>query len=249
MSVSQPADRVSEMEVAPGPLSPEEPPIAAAISSALPPEWTMDEVVARLGGIPLGRIRAVPPPGMATEKDVLASESRYGRICELVDGALVEKTMGYYESALAMLIGRLLGEFVERHALGIVLGEAGTLKVLPDQVRIPDVSVICWERFPGRRLPAEPIPAVAPDLAVEVLSEGNTPGEMRRKLEDYFRAGVRLVWYLDPKARTMEVYTGPERCVVVREDGALDGGDVLPGFQLKLAELFARVEGPGTGQS
>jgi Uma2 family endonuclease len=120
--------------------------------------------------------------------------------------------------------------------------------VLPRQVRVPDLCVIRWERFPNRRLPREPIPAVAPDLAIEVLSKGNTPGEMRRKLRDYFQAGVRLVWYLDPKARTMEVYTSPEQCTVVGENDVLDGGDVLPGFQLPLKELFARAERQGGGQ-
>ncbi len=213
------------------------------VPSVLPVEWTFADVLEHLGGIPLHRVRAVPPPGMATEKDVLEAESRTGRICELVDGVLVEKTMGYYESLLAAILIRLLGDFVEKHNLGIVLGEAGTLKILPKQVRIPDVSFIGWERFPGHRLPPEPIPAVAPDLAVEVLSEGNTPGEMQRKLRDYFQAGVRMVWYLDPKTRSVEVYTAPDRRVVVDERGTLDGGDVLPGFQLPLAELFARAEG------
>jgi Uma2 family endonuclease len=84
---------------------------------------------------------------------------------------------------------------------------------------------------------------VAPDLAVEVLSEGNTPGEMQRKLRDYFQAGVRLVWYLDPQARAVTAYTAPDRCEVVREDQILDGAGVLPGFRLSLAEFFARAEG------
>jgi len=219
--------------------------MATVVSSVLPDTWTIADVLEHLGGIPLSRVRAVPPPGTATEKDVLAAESRWGRICELVDGVLVEKTMGYYESLVAMLLGRLLGDFVERHNLGIVLGEAGTLRILPTQVRIPDLCVIRWERFPGRRLPREPIPAVAPDLAVEVLSEANTPGEMQRKLRDYFQAGVRLVWYLDPKARTVAVYTAPDCCTVVGEGDVLEGGDVLPGFQLPLRELFARAEAQG----
>ncbi len=217
--------------------------MATTISSVLPVEWTIADVLAQLGGIPAHRIRAVPPPGMATEKDVLEAESRCGRICELIDGVLVEKTAGYYESLLAATLIRFLGDFVEKHKLGIVLGPDGTLKILPKQVRIPDVCVILWDRFPDHQLPSEPIPAIAPDLAVEVLSEGNTPGEMKRKKRDYFRAGVRLLWYLDAKSRTAEVYTGPDQCVLVGEDGLLEGGDVLPGFRLPLAELFARAEG------
>ncbi len=218
--------------------------IAEAAIFVLPVEWTVADLLHHLGDIPPERIRAVPPPGTATEQDALEAESRTGRICELIDGVLVEKTVGYYESALAVIVARILGDFVEQHRLGIVAGEAGPLKILPRQVRIPDVSFIAWDRFPGRRLPKEPIPAIAPDLAVEVLSKGNTPGEMQRKLRDYFQAGVRLVWYLDPQARTVSAYTSVEQCVVIGADQVLDGGDVLPGFQLSLAELFARAENP-----
>jgi len=208
-------------------------------SSVLPVEWTFAEVVEHLGGVPLRRVRAVPPPGTATEQDVLPATSRTGHSCELIDGMLVEKTMGYFESSVAVVLIRLLGDFVEKHHLGIVLGEGGTLKILPGQVRIPDVCVIRWERFPGRQLPREPIPAVAPDLAVEVLSEGNTPGEMQRKLRDYFSACVRLVWYLDPRARRMQVYASPEQCIEIDEHGTVDGGAVLPGFNLAIKDIFA----------
>jgi Uma2 family endonuclease len=217
--------------------------MATNVLSTLPDEWTIADVIEHLA-VPPDRICAVPAPGTATEVDLLRAKSRTGHICELVDGVLVEKTVGYYESLLAAVFVRLLGEFVERKKLGIVLGADGPLRILPRQVRVPDVSFIAWDRFPNGRLPREPIPAVAPDLAVEVLSRGNTPGEMQRKLRDYFQAGVRLVWYLDPDAGTVEVYTAPDQCTVVDEDGILDGGDVLPGFRLALAELFDRTVGP-----
>lgn len=217
--------------------------MTTAVNSIFPVEWTLAEVVDHLGGIPLHRIRATPLPGTATDDDVLQSKSRFGRICELVDGVLVEKTVGYYESLLAMRLGRRIVEFVETRHLGIVLGEAGTLRVLPTQVRIPDVSFISWDRFPQRRLPPEPIPAVAPDLAIEVLSPGNTAGEMQRKLRDYFQAGVRLVWYIDPPTRSARCYRSPDDSLLVSEHEALDGGDVLPGFRLPLAELFAEAQG------
>jgi Uma2 family endonuclease len=217
--------------------------VPTSIPSAIPAEWTLADMLEHLGDLPPNRIRMYPPLGTATEKDVLEAESRFGRICELVDGVLVEKTMGYYESMVASEIIRLLGNFVHEHDPGIVLGEAGTLRVLPSQVRIPDVCFIAWERFPGRRLPAEPIPALAPDLAIEVLSEGNTKPEMERKLRDYFAAGVRLVWYVDPGTRTARVYTAPDGGTPVEADGVLSGGDVLPGFELPMKDLFAYVEG------
>jgi Uma2 family endonuclease len=82
---------------------------------------------------------------------------------------------------------------------------------------------------------------VAPDLAVEVLSEGNTPQEMNRKLHEYFQAGTRLVWYVDPAARTVTVYESIDRATPLGEHDVLDGGDVLPGFKLSIGELFRRA--------
>ena len=178
---------------------------------------------------------------MATEEDVLEIHARTGRLCELVDGVLVEKPMGYRESQLAAALIVALGEYLRSHKIGTVAGEAGMLKVSPSQVRIPDVSFIRWERLP---VESGPIPAVAPDLAVEVLSESNTEQEMARKLKDYFAAGTRLVWYIDPKSRSARTYTSPEQCVIVEQSGSLLGGDVLPGFQLRLADLFAEIDRP-----
>jgi len=215
--------------------------MATVLQSVFPTEWTVADMLTHLGGIPLERIRMVPPPGMATEADVLQAKSRFHRICELIDGVLVEKTMGYYESFLAVEIAHLLKLFLQQHDLGIVLGEAGTLRILPGQVRIPDVCFLRWEQFPNRELPREPVPALAPDLAVEVLSEGNTEAEMRRKLHDYFTAGVRLVWYVDPRTKTARSYTAEDQCVELGEQQSLTGGEVLPGFELPLGELFAKA--------
>ncbi len=224
-------------------IEPIAPAVSPSIPSAIPAEWTLADMLAHLGDLPPNRIRMSPPPGMATEKDVLEAESRFGRICELVDGVLVEKTVGYYESMVASEVNRLLGNFVHENALGIILTADGTLKILPDQVRVPDCCFLAWNRFPNRQLPREPIPALAPDLAIEVLSEGNTKREMERKLRDYFAAGVRLVWYIDPRTRTARAYTAPDGGTAVEADGALFGGEVLPGFDLRLADLFAQVEG------
>jgi len=214
--------------------------MATISPSPFPMDWTIADLLTQLGDVPVNRIR-LTPLGTATEKDVLEVRARTDRLCELVDGVLVEKTMGYLESLLALAIGERLRQFVLPRGLGIVLGADGTLKILRSQVRIPDVSFIGWERFPGRQLPQVQIPAVAPDLAVEILSPGNTEGEMQRKLRDYFAAGVRLVWYLDPAARTAQVYTSPDRGTTYLEDHVLSGGDVLPGFELPLRELFAEI--------
>jgi Uma2 family endonuclease len=209
--------------------------------TALPVEWSLADLRKHLGGIPLKRIRSYPPPGMATEEDAIALRERAGPICEVIDGILVEKVMGTYESVLAGLILQWLNAFLEEHPLGVALAPDGMLRMLPKRTRVPDVSFIRWERFPKRKLPRDKVFAVAPDLAIEILSPGNTPTEMDLKLEDYFRAGVRLVWLIDPERRTAKVYTSLDEFKEVKESGVLDGGDVLPGFRIKLKELFTRV--------
>ena len=218
--------------------------MSTIMSDAPPTEWTLADVQARLAGFPPDRIRANPAPGTATEQDVLDALARSDRICELIDGTLVEKTMATNESMLAIMLAHILQGYLDMNNLGGLTGGDGLLKILPDQIRAPDVSFIRWERLPGRGSPKPPIYAIAPDLAVEILSEGNTKAEMDRKLSEYFQAGVRLVWYIDPEPRTARAYTAEQEWTDIGPDGSLLGGEVLPGFELPLAQLFARVEGP-----
>jgi Uma2 family endonuclease len=209
-------------------------------SQDIPGVWTAVDLVDRLGAIPLARVRTNPPPGSATERDVIEIHDRENRLCELMDGSLLEKTMGSYESYLAVLICRLLGNFVQEHDLGIVLGADGMLRLAPGLVRIPDVSFISWDSLPGREFPREYIWRLAPDLAVEVISRGNTHQEMTRKLADYFSAGVRLVWYVYPATSEVQVYESPDKFVTLTAQDTLDGGAVLPGFLLPLSTLFSQ---------
>jgi Uma2 family endonuclease len=199
---------------------------------------TLADLLERFGPIPAARIRYDPPPGTATEQDVITLEARDSRLFELVDGVLVEKAMGFYESYLAMRLAQFLLAFVEQHDLGIVVGAAGMLRLAPGLVRIPDVSFVSWSQLPQRRIPRQPIPDLAPDLVVEVLSEGNTAREMDQKLLDYFSAGVRLAWYVLPDLQQVHVYTAPDRREVVTADHTLHGGEVLPGFTLPVRRLF-----------
>jgi Uma2 family endonuclease len=199
---------------------------------------TAAEMHERLGRIPLERIRVVPPAGIATEQDLLRVIDHEDRICELIDGVLVEKTMGYYESLVAMTLGYFIQDFLKQHDLGIVLGEAGTLRILEDQIRVPDLAFLSWRHFPGRVLPSEPVPSLAPDLAVEVLSAGNTAEEMTRKLTDYFAAKVKLVWFIDPASESATVYESPHQSRKLTGEDSLKGGKVLPGFELPLKQLF-----------
>jgi Uma2 family endonuclease len=201
---------------------------------------TLADLIEQLGDIPLERIRMRPPPGTATEEDVIAAEREpRKRLCELVDGVLVEKAMGSREALLAGEIARLLGNFVHKDDLGVVLPADGMLRLMPGLVRIPDVSYIPWKQIPNEEFPEAAIAGLVPDLAVEVLSKGNTKKEIQRKLRDYFLTGTRLVWVVQPKTETAQVYTSPTDFRRVGKNGSLDGGAVLPGFTLPLRDVFA----------
>src|SRR5262249_45123031 len=143
---------------------------------------TLADLRERLGGIALERIWFHPAPGTAAEKDVIEAEARENRLCELVDGTLVEKAMGFEESRIAIELEYLVKAYLRQNDLGICVGADGMMRIAPGLVRIPDVSFISWDRLPGRESPPEPLPDLAPDLAVEVLSEGNTRLEMARKV-------------------------------------------------------------------
>lgn len=206
---------------------------------------SLADLVERLGGVPLDRIRFHPAPGTATIQDVIDIQEREGTTCELVDGVLLEKTVGLQESRLAVYLAGLLNNFVIPNNLGIVTGADGTMEIMPDLVRVPDVAFTDWDRIPGRRQPTAPVPQLVPNLAVEVLSESNTPNEMAVKREDYFEAGVELVWEIDPVKRTVAVFTSPTDPVMLGPEDSLDGQTVLPGLVLPVKQLFAELDRQG----
>ena len=191
---------------------------------------SLAHVAERLGGIPVDRIVTWPLPGAATDEDLL----REPRLCELVDGVLVEKPMATFESLLAVILIRILGPYLDVHDSGIVLGADGLQRLAPGLIRAPDVSFISWNQFPDHELPAEAIFNVYPELAVEILSPTNTENEMARKRSEYFAAGARLVWIMNSEAVTVQVWTSPVDCSVHTIDDVLDGGDVLPGFRVSI---------------
>jgi Uma2 family endonuclease len=207
--------------------------------------YTVADLVERLGNIPLSRVLMDPLPGHATEDDLLKAERRYNRLYELVDGTLVEKAVGFHESLLAAALIQLLRQFVIPRNLGVVPAPDGMVRLFPGLVRAPDVAFASWDRFPGRKLPEEPIPDLAPDLAIEVLSKSNTRAEMKRKRGEYFSVGVLLVWEVDRKHRTVSVYTPDGAVTVLKASQRLEGGDVLPGFVLELNDLFSELDRHG----
>jgi Uma2 family endonuclease len=203
---------------------------------------TATALAERFGEIPLKRILFDPLPGTATVADAERIIETEGRLVELVDGVLVEKAMGAFEGVLACYLAHLLWDYLEEHDIGIAGGADTMLRILPKQVRIPDVAFIAWEKLPGRKFPRKRVPSLVPDLAVEVLSEDNSETEMDGKLHDYFTSGVQLVWYIDPEKHTVEVYTTPVLKTTLGENDVLRGGDVLPGLEIKLRAFFHCVE-------
>ena len=160
------------------------------------------------------------------------------KCAELVRGQLVvREPPGFVHGVVVMKVGHLLSEFVNSHGLGIVTADTGfTLERNPDTVRAPDVSFVQRDRVP------DPLPRgyveFAPDLAVELLSPGNRPGETLAKIGDWLKAGTRLVWIVDPIRRTARVYRADGTESFASIDDSLDGEDVLPGFVLPLAAIL-----------
>jgi Uma2 family endonuclease len=207
---------------------------------------TVADVQERLGNIPETRILLNPTPGTATVQDWLeASNSTSTPLCELVDGILVEKAKSFYSAHISMWIGSMLFSFIADKNLGAVAGSKGPIRFKPDLVRMPSISFIRWDSVDDPDEIEEPESAfleVAPDLVVEVLSPGNTRREMEIKLSEYAQAGVKLVWYVDPERKEVDVYPkgNAKRKKTMGINDTLDGGNVLPGFTLPVAKIFAK---------
>jgi Uma2 family endonuclease len=201
-------------------------------------EWLHD-----MGDIPPHRIVMYPLPGTATEKDLLEFVER-DKLVELIDGTLVEKPVGWIESRIAMLLGQALLNFINPRHLGALTGADGTLKMKSGRIRLPDLAFVSIDDLPGGQLPTEPVPMIRFRLAVEVISGGNTAAEMRQKMKEYFESGTLLVWLVYPTTKTVEVFEAPSDQPVrtLTEADTLDGGSVLPGFTIRVADIFVPLQ-------
>jgi Uma2 family endonuclease len=206
-------------------------------------EDTLAELLDQLGGIPPHRVLLKPTPGTATEDDLLKALAQpRKRICELIAGTLVEKEMSTREGFLSGVLLHLLWVYLDEHDLGLVFPGDAHLRLRPGLVRVPDVSFVPWDRIPNGELPDDPIASLAPELAVEIITPNNTKREIEQKLADYFAVGCKLAWIIEPETKTAKVYTSAKRFKELDEGGTLEGGKVLPGFKLALAELFAATK-------
>ena len=210
------------------------------MSIALASTW--EDRLTDLGNVPASRVRSDPAPGTASVEDVVRLRNTERRLYELVDGTLVEKAMGWQESLLAGILMHWLHKYLDLHRIGVATGPDGMTRLFGDTVRGPDVAFVAWDRMPSGQIPKEPVPDLVPNFVIEVLSIGNTYGEMSRKRREYFHAGVELLWMVDHRSRTVTVFRTPLDATVQSAGQTLDGGKVLPGWQVDISELFGRLD-------
>ena len=183
-------------------------------------------------------VPSMSPPTLVTAEHLL-DVSIPGKRVELVRGALVvREPAGLRQGRVVATLARRLMDYVEANGLGqVYAGDTGfTLARSPDTVRAPDIAFIRRDRVPD----PEPVgyPDLAPDLAVEVLSPSNRPGEMLAKVADWLSGGTSLVWVIDPERRQARVYRRDGTEAVVLGGEALSGEDVLPGFRCALDAIL-----------
>jgi Uma2 family endonuclease len=161
--------------------------------------------------------------------------------CELVAGELrMMSPAGWQHGKIVHRIQMLLGKFVDEHDLGDVFGaETGFLIARdPDTVRAPDVAFIARENLPGSE-PSQAYWPGPPDLAVEVLSPGDKTGEVDEKIEDWIKAGTKLLWIVDARLKTVTVYRSMTDVTTKTATDELKGEEIVPGFHCGVAEIFA----------
>jgi len=199
---------------------------------------TIDDFLSELGGIAACRLMLDPPPGQATLDDLVrVNDYAKRRLVELIDSTLVEKAKGYEASVVAAAILNILRNFVVANRLGVVSGADGMFQ-LRSSVRGPAVGYVARERLPNQKFPSESYPALEPNLVVEVLSPGNTKGEMTRKRLEYFHSNVQIVWIVDCINRSVAAYTSPSKVRVYSEEETIDGGLAIPGFTASVSDFF-----------
>jgi Uma2 family endonuclease len=175
---------------------------------------------------------------LVTAEDLWRMSSR-GDDYELVRGELIEMTPpGGLHGSTAINLGSLLLSFVKEKKLGVVMVETGyKLATNPDTVRAPDVSFLSTAKIPSGGLPEGYLDG-APDLAVEIVSPGDTASEVQDKVQDYLTYGTPLIWVVYPQQRIVIVHYPDGTARTLHETDSLSGETVIPGFSCGVAEIF-----------
>lgn len=183
---------------------------------------------------------------MATEKKTLVTANellrmpRGGDRHELIRGEL--RTMspsGEEHGIVAGEVYTLVKDHVRAHNLGYVLAAETGFFIAhdPDTVRAPDMAFISARRFPTSG-PSPKYSEIAPDLLAEVVSPTDPAAELLAKVQQWLAFGVRLVWVVYPRTRSVIVYRSLAEPNVLTADDEISGEDVLPGFSCKVSDFF-----------
>ncbi|NUQ62038.1 MAG: Uma2 family endonuclease [Pirellulales bacterium] len=176
--------------------------------------------------------------GIVTPEELLAMPDAVNY--ELVNGQLVERSMGTLSSWIGGEIHGQLRNFVREHSLGWVFPADQGYQCFADdpmKVRKPDASFVAAARLSAEQMP-EGYLSIAPDLAVEVLSPNERALEVEWKVREYLTAGVRLVWIVNPETRMVRVHRADRTVAEAQETEELDGEDVVLGFRTPVQSLF-----------
>jgi Uma2 family endonuclease len=175
---------------------------------------------------------------------MIAGEVEVDDLYEVVDGKRIQLSNSPYGAWLVSLLAGPLGNFVCARRLGWTTCHALFHCPAPiNRDRRPDVAFVSYDRWPKTKpLPSTDPWNVVPNLATEVVSPNDKVDEMEQKIAEYFRAGVELVWVVHPTLSKIHVYSSPTQPIVILNVGdVLEGGTVVPGFRLPLAELFTET--------
>jgi Uma2 family endonuclease len=162
---------------------------------------------------------------------------------ELVDGEVVDMgNSGMEHGYVASILNILVGGYVLSQKLGVVCDSSTAFAMKTGNKRSPDFSFVSKDRLQGVRRLTKGFFQGAPDLAVEVISPSNTFEEIHNKLVEYFENGCRLAWVINPDEQSVLVYRQPQPDRLLKVTDALSGEEVIPGFELPVAELFAELD-------
>jgi hypothetical protein len=198
---------------------------------------TLADFLHWLGDVPADRVLLRPPPGMGNSSDVLRLERQENRLCELICGVAVEKRLGYREMAVTAALLNALQTHVAEKQLGVVTGPEAFYRLNDHLVRSPAVAFCAKETFRGDIPPGEAAPGTIPQFVAEV-TDGSAPAEITRRVEDYFAAGVKLMWVIDLNRANAVVYTSAKKSKPVASRGTLEGGRLLGSFTIRVPDLF-----------
>ena len=173
-----------------------------------------------------------------TDEELIAF-AHDGHKCELIDGEIIMTPVGAeHEQIGAVLLARLYA-YVSQRRLGYVWGSSIGYRFKEGNVRSPDVSFVVLGKLVGLKRPPKTFPQFAPDLAVEILSPSDTIEALHQKIVEYFDNGTKLVWVVNPEEQIVLVYHSAQPDTILRVKDQLSGEDVIPGFSMPVAELFA----------